>query len=185
RAAREARREADRALAELGRALSRSEAEREMAESRLETARMSVSRHEDEATGARLRLSEAESQLASLGDLDAARAQLEDVRTTVEAARMTMIARRAAHDELKRDGEARSKRLTQIARDAQTWRQRLDTAGTRVAELEDRKAASEEELERAAALPEEIAEQREALAGQIETAGTRRAAAAETLAAAE
>ncbi|ARC87356.1 chromosome segregation protein SMC [Rhodovulum sp. MB263] len=185
RAAREARREADRALAELGRALSRAEADREMAESRLETARMAVARHEDEATGARLRLSEADGQLASLGDLDAARARLDDVRTTVEAARMTMIARRAAHEELKRDGEARTKRLTQIARDAQTWRQRLDTAGTRVAELEDRKAASEEELDRAAALPEEIAEQREALAARIETAETRRATAAETLAAAE
>lgn len=185
RAAREARRVADRDLAEAGRALSRAEAERDIAASRLETAKMAVSRHEDEATAARTRLREAEAALTGLDDLDAARAGLEDVRTTVEAARMTMIARRAAHDELKRDAEARQRRLVEIAREAATWRKRLDTAETRIAELAERKAASEADLEEAVAAPGEIAAKREELDAAIAQAEDRRQSAADALAEAE
>ncbi|SIO52108.1 condensin subunit Smc [Rhodovulum sp. ES.010] len=185
RAAREARRAADRDLAEAGRTLSRAEGERDIAASKLESARMAVSRHEDEATAARARLKEAEAALADLGDLDEARGEVEDIKTTVEAARMTMMARRAAHDELRRDGEARARRLQDIAKEVASWRRRLETAETRIAELADRKAASEEELGRAAAAPEEIAARREELAASIETAEVRRRTAADALAEAE
>ncbi|TCO69961.1 chromosome segregation protein SMC [Rhodovulum euryhalinum] len=185
RAAREARRAADRDMAEAGRTLSRAEGERDIAASKLESARMAVARHDDEATTARARLREAEAALAELGDLDVARAEVEDVRTTVEAARMTMIARRAAHDELKRDGEARVRRLAEITKEAANWRKRLETAETRIAELAERKAASEADLDEAAAAPEEIAAKREELDAAIAQAETRRRTAADALAEAE
>jgi chromosome segregation protein len=41
---------------------------------------------------------------------------------TVDAARMTMLARRGEHDELKREGEMRERRLAQIADELGTWR---------------------------------------------------------------
>jgi len=182
RAAREARRATDRELAEAGRALSHAERERDIAAGKLDAARMAVSRHEDEATAARTRLKEAEAALADLGDLDAARAAVDDVKTTVEAARMTMMARRAAHDELKRETEARAKRLTQIGSELTSWRKRRDTAGTRIAELADRKAATEDDLATAAAAPEDIAAKREDLAAAIEEAEERRRTAADALA---
>ncbi|TCP40562.1 chromosome segregation protein SMC [Rhodovulum marinum] len=185
RAAREARRAADRDLAEAGRALSRAEGERDIAASKLESAKMAVSRHEDEATAARARLKEAETALADLGDLDAARAEVDDIKTTVEAARMTMIARRAAHDELKRDAEARARRLSEIAKEAASWRSRLENAETRIAELTERKATSEAELAKATAAPEEIAARRAELDAAIDTAETRRQTAADALAEAE
>ncbi|WP_432634789.1 chromosome segregation protein SMC [Albidovulum sp.] len=182
RAAREARREADRRMAEASRALSRAEAERSIAGGKLESARLAVSRHEEEALGARTRLKEAEAAVAALPDLEAARAEVEDVKLTVEAARVTMLARRAQHDEIRREGEARLRRRQEITKELSGWRHRLDTAEKRSAELAERKAASEEELAEAQAAPEDIAARREDLNEAIEAAEARRAAAADRLA---
>ena len=185
RAARTARKEADGRMTEASRAQSRAEAERNIAAGKLETSRLAETRHADEATAARTRLAEAEAGLADLDDLDAVRAEAEDVRLTVEAARLTMMTRRSAHDELKREGEARAKRLGEIAREREGWAKRLDTAGTRVAELAERKAATEEELGAARATPGQIAADRAALADKIGEAETRRKASADALAVGE
>ncbi|PWE28904.1 chromosome segregation protein SMC [Maritimibacter sp. 55A14] len=185
RDARDARRDADRAVTEANRRLSRAEADRSIAAGKLESQRLAVARYEDEAGAARLHVTEAEAQVAGLDDLDAAKAQVEDLRMAVEAARMTMMARRATHDELKREGEARTRRRQEITKEISGWRHRLDTAGKRIAELEERKAASVAELETAQALPGRIAAQREELSGKIEAAETRRRAAADALAEAE
>ncbi len=181
RLAREARREADRAATEASRALSRVEADRNIAEGKLESLRLSVARHEDEATRARAEKREAEAAVAELADLDAARALVEDVKLTVEAARVTMLSRRAGHDELKREGEARTARLGEVAREIAGWEKRLETAGARIAELASRKAESEAELEAAQALPGRIAAERAELDAGIAEAETRRKAAAEAL----
>ena len=108
--ARAARRDADRAATEASRALSRSEADRNIAAGKLESQSMAVARHTEAAMSARTSLAEAEAGIKDLPDLDAARAEVEDVKLTVEAARMTMMARRSALDELRRDGEARARR---------------------------------------------------------------------------
>lgn len=185
KAAREARRAADAQVAEASRAFSRAEAERNILAGRLETLRQAARRHEDEAANARRDLSEAMAAQAGLDDLETVRAQVADTKTTVEAARLTMLARRTGFDELKRDGEARAKRIAQIAGELETWRKRLATAETRIAELNSRKTASEAELSSARALPAEIAARRDALAGTIAKAETRRAVAADALSAAE
>ncbi len=74
RAARDARREADRGVTEASRAMSRAEADRNIAGGKLESLRLAVARHEEEAMAARIRLKEAEAAVADLGDLEAARA---------------------------------------------------------------------------------------------------------------
>jgi chromosome segregation protein len=185
KAARNARRDADRAVADAGRVLSRAEADRNLAEGRLESAGLAVRRHEEEAMAARGRVLEAERALADLGDLDAARAAVEEVRMAVEAARITMMSRRSSHDELRREGEARTRRSQEVTKELSGWRHRLETAEKRTAELAERKATAEAELAQAAAVPAEIAEQREALGVQITGADSRRAAADDALAAAE
>ncbi|MEL6914594.1 MAG: chromosome segregation protein SMC [Pseudomonadota bacterium] len=184
-AARDARRQADRAVGEAARALSRAEAERNLTEGKLETLTAAVARMEDEQSAARAQLAEAERGVAELPDIDAARAELEDVKLTVEAARVTMLAHRAAHDELRRVGEARTKRAQEIKKELSGWRHRLETATGRAAELGARKAASETELEAARGTPGDVAARREALAGDTRTAETRRRAAADALALAE
>ncbi|MBT8409920.1 MAG: AAA family ATPase, partial [Alphaproteobacteria bacterium] len=105
-AARDARRRADQAVTEASRAMSRAEADRNIAAGKLESATLAVARHDEEAMGARQRVADASAAMQELGDLDAARAEVEDLRLTVEAARITMMSRRSAHDELRREGAA-------------------------------------------------------------------------------
>ena len=180
-AARAARKAADAAMNEANRALSRAEADRNLAQSRLESLGLAVTRHEDEAMTARTQLAEAEKGLTDLGDLDAARAGVEDVRMTVEASRITMMSRRSAHDELRREGEARTRRTQEVTKELSGWRHRLETAEKRSAELADRKATSETELAHAAGAPDQIAATRAELAVKITQAEARRAAAADAL----
>ena len=144
-----------------------------------------MSRHEEDAMEARARVSEAQRGVDDLDDLDAARASVEDVKMTVEAARIMMMSRRSAHDELRREGEARLRRSQEVTKELSGWRHRLETASTRSTELEERKAASEDELMEASAVPEEIAIQREELGEAIEKAEERRRVAADKLAEAE
>ncbi len=184
-AARQARRDADRLMADAARELSRADADKNMAEGKLETFGLTLRRHEEDASAARVQLKEAEAAVAQLGDLDDARDEVEQVKMAVEAARITMMTRRAAHDELRREGDARTKRSQQITKDVSGWRHRLETANKRTAELADRKAENEAELEGASAAPGEIAAQRAELATGIEEAETRRKASADKLAQAE
>ncbi|THD72016.1 chromosome segregation protein SMC [Thalassobius vesicularis] len=184
-AARTARRQADQLVAEANRKLSRAEADRNLAGSKLESLGLAVARHEEDSTGARAQVSEATRTVEGLDDLDAARASVEDVKMTVEAARITMMSRRSAHDELRREGEARLRRSQEVTKELSGWRHRLETASTRTAELEERKAATEDELIEASAAPEEIAIKREELGEAIEQAEERRRIAADKLAEAE
>lgn len=183
--AREARRTADQRLADSGRALSRAEAERSISAGKLEAARLAVKRHAEAASAARLALAEAERQLLALPDLTAARADVDAVKMTVEAARLTMLTRRSSHDDIRREGEARTKRRQEVTKELSGWRHRLETAEKRGTELAERRAETIEELAEAAEAPEELAAKREELAEAIETAETRRGLASDRLAEAE
>ena len=185
RDARDARRDADRAVADAARALSRAEADRSMAQGRLENMRLAVKRHQEDAEIALRQVSEAKAGLRDLGDLDAARGQVDDVKMTVEAARMTMMAKRSHFDEIRREGDARTRRSQEVTKELSGWRHRLETAGKRIAELQERKEASEEDLFEASAAPEEIAEKREELNEAIAAAEDRRSVASDALADAE
>ncbi|GFE65007.1 chromosome segregation protein SMC [Litoreibacter roseus] len=185
REARDARKRADQEMADASRALSRAEGDKSIAEGKVESLQLAVTRYEEEAMAAREQLREAEKGITDLGDLDAARAQVEDIKMTVEAARMTMMSKRSAHDELHREGEARLKRSQEITKEVSGWKHRLETAEKRIGELEERKAASEIELKGASAAPSEIAAKRDELVGAIEEAEGRRRTAADALAAAE
>jgi chromosome segregation protein len=134
---------------------------------------------------ARKQLDEAASALEKLPDLDVARAEIEDIKLTVEAARMTMMSKRSAHDELRREGEARTRRAQEVTKEISGWRHRLETAEKRSAELAERKEASEAELKEASSAPEDIRAKRDELGRSITTAEARRAQAADALSAAE
>ncbi|SMX26540.1 Chromosome partition protein Smc [Pelagimonas phthalicica] len=185
KSAREARRQADQQLTAANRAYNRAEADRDMAESKLESATLSVRRYEEEIATAQEQLTEAERGLSELDDLDEARGQVEDIKMTVEAALMTMMAKRSAHDELRREGEARVGRRQQVTKELSGWRHRLDTAEKRAGELADRKEASLEELEEAITVPDELSEKRDELSGGIEEAEARKAEATDALSVAE
>ena len=183
--ARDARRAADQRVSEADRALSRAEADRALAGGKLEAARSAVARFEDEAMSARGRAREAAAAAKDLPDLEAARNAVEAAKITVEAARIAMLTRRSAHDEVRREGEARVRRRQEAMKELSGWKHRLETAERRSAELAERRAEAEAELEDASAAPEEIAAKREELDEAIDTAEARRRVAAEALAEAE
>ncbi|MFN7223430.1 MAG: chromosome segregation SMC family protein [Paracoccaceae bacterium] len=183
--ARDARRAADARVTESNRAASRAEADASIAGGKLESARLAVSRFEDEAMSARSRLIEAEAAAVELPDLDAARDRVEAAKVAVEAARLAMLTRRSAQDELRREGEARIRRRQEATKELSGWRHRLETAEKRGAELAERCAQTEDELEEASAAPEDIAAKREELSDAIDSAETRRRNAADALADAE
>jgi chromosome segregation protein len=185
KSAREARREADRQMTEASRSTSKSEADCNFGQSRVESLRLAVTRHEEEAMLARSQVQEAESAVFELGDLETARNEIEDIKTTVEASRMTMMTRRSSFDELRREGEARVKRLSEVARESASWTQRLETAEQRSQELLSRKGETEEALASAFVAPDEIAQKREKMASAIEESEARRNEALDTLAVAE
>ena len=184
-AARTTRKQADEAATQATRALSRAEADRDMLSGKLETQKLAQERLDDEAGAARSAVAEAQKAVADLGDLDAARSGVEDIKVAVEAARMTMLSKRAMFDELRREGEARTKRRQEITQQVSGWRHRLDTAEKRIAELVERKEASEAELKSATSAPEEIAAKRDELSSAVTKAEDRRSAASDALAVAE
>jgi chromosome segregation protein len=185
KAARQARRDADTAVAEASRALSRAEGEHSMAQTRLETAGLAVVRHTDEAESAQERLLETEADAAGLPDLSAARAGVEDAKHAVDDARRAMMAQRGAQDELRRTGEARTRRRQQITKEISGWRERLSTASSRSTELGGRMAAAQSDLAKAQAAPLEINSRRSKLATALDTATTRRQTAGDALATGE
>ena len=184
-AARDARRAADGAVGDANRALSRAEADRNLADGKLESSGLAVARHEYEAMSARTALGEAEGTLKGLGNLDEARGQVEDIKMTVEAARMTMMSKRSGYDEVRREGEARTKRGQEITKEVSGWKHRLETAKKRSDELQERKQTSQDELKEALTAPDEIAAKRDELADAIGEADDRRSDAADALALSE
>ncbi|WP_299647531.1 chromosome segregation protein SMC [uncultured Jannaschia sp.] len=176
-AARDARRDTDRALSEAGRRLAQAEGARGTAEARLETARRAVDRLDGELRDARGALQEAEAARRDLPPLDATRAALETLRGSVEGARMAMMGRRAEVEELKRDAEARAKRLRTVVKDLSDWRARLASADTRLGDLTARRRAIGTELEAARGVPASLADERDELAREIARAESRRDAA--------
>ena len=183
--ARLARKHADRMLADASRALSRAEADRTLSEGKLESLGLALRRHEDEARAARQQAADATRALSSLEDLSEARARIEDVRMTVEAARITMLSKRSAQDELRRSGEARTRRSQQVTKEISGWRHRLQTAETRSEELSTRKAEAEAQLITAEAAPKEIETQRGALMQELAKAESRKVAASDARVAGE
>lgn len=183
--ARKARLAADRALTEASRAASQFEASREIAESKCEAAELAIRRHSDEAAAARDRLAQSEKALVDLGDLDKLRAEAEEKKGGVEEARKNLVAFRSALEELKRQGEARERRLAEIENLRGTWKARLENARARVCELADRRATSEAELEEARGAPDRIAAERNALSDELFSAEESRRATADALAEAE
>ena len=184
-AARRNRKAADDTATDATRKMSRAEADRDMLSGKLETLQLAKSRLEEEATAARATLKEAELGIRDLGDLDTARSEIEGLKIAVEAARMTMLTKRSLFDEVRREGETRLKRQQEITKEASGWRYRLETAGKRISELEERKGASELELKQATAAPEEIAAKREELSKAIAKAEERLKAASDALAVGE
>ena len=183
--ARLARKAADQTASEANRANSRAEAAAETLGGRLATLRAARTRRVEELDEARKGESEAQREMAGLDDPAAAKASVEAERLHVEATRLTMLTRRAEADEFDRAGKARAERLGEIARESDSWRARGASATARLAGLEDRAVKAEAALVEARTKPPALAARRIELATAAANAEDRRKRAADALAVAE
>ncbi|TVP70845.1 MAG: chromosome segregation protein SMC [Rhodobacteraceae bacterium] len=185
RQAREARRAAEQRLTDASRAVSKMDSARAGAESRVAATTAQLERLTAERGDLEHALGDLRRQEGELPALDAQRAELDHLRMAVEAARIAMMSRRAQADEARREAAARSARAQEITKSLSGWQHRLDSADSRIADLDARKTATEAELIAARLAPEQIAARRATLADEIERASTRASAAREALHAAE
>ena len=105
--------------------------------------------------------------LEELGDGQDLLQAVANARESTAEARGNASNARTALENLKRDGEARTRRLAAIAEERERWEQRMAAAGEQVAELERRWTELSEELILAEAAPAAITEKRGALLDAI------------------
>lgn len=128
---------------------------------------------------------EAEMLLQSAPDLGDLQLQLEQSSANVARDRASLADARAVHEGLRREAEARIRRLDAIGAERSNWLERAENASTQIASLGERKAEAEAERERLADAPDEIDAKRRALLSQLTEAETLRKAAADRLQEAE
>ncbi len=184
-AARAARKVAEQSAAEASRALGKAGLADETLSARLGALRDARERRARDIEEAKLVLGEATRAFESLADPVEAKAAVEAERLKVEAARLAMLTHRAEADEVERAGQARARRLTEIAREIESWQTRRASATGRLASLDRRVADTVAELEGVREEPIALRERLEELSEAIEEAQGRRVAAGDALAAAE
>ena len=104
------------------------------------------------------------------------------IRADLAEKRTHLVEARSFLDRLRRESGDRRRRLEAIAVEEMSWRERSTTAVRHREELEERREAAMEELERLASLPFEIEEKRQCLLDDIAAAEEARTQAAITLA---
>uniref|UniRef100_UPI0035E411B2 chromosome segregation SMC family protein n=1 Tax=Mesorhizobium silamurunense TaxID=499528 RepID=UPI0035E411B2 len=128
---------------------------------------------------------EAEEMLKDAADLGDLQLQLEQASANVARDRAALADARAAHEGLRREAEARIRRLDAIGTERKNWLERAENASTQIAALGERKAEAEAERERLADAPDEIDAKRRALLTQLSEAEALRQAAGDRLQEAE
>ncbi len=128
---------------------------------------------------------ESRSALAALPDPETARDKITALRADLAERRTVQVERQSAFDTLVRAAEDRRRRLGDIERELDNWKQRNEGALHQIDQLSERQQSETGEIERLAALPEEIEEKRGVLVSQIHNSENKRKEAADKLAVAE
>ncbi|MER8910571.1 chromosome segregation protein SMC [Mesorhizobium sp. M0854] len=128
---------------------------------------------------------EAEMLLQYAPDLGDLQLQLEQSAANVARDRAALADARAVHEGLRREAEARARRLDAIGAERRNWMERAENASTQIAALGERKAEAEAEREQLADAPDEIDAKRRALLSQLAEAESLRKAAGDRLQEAE
>ena len=185
KSSRETWRLAQRALGEARDALEKAERSAGELTSRraaLDEARGRLAETRDEAASAH---AEAERALSAAPDLSDLQARLERLTAEVARDRATAAETRARHEGMKREAEARSRRLAAIESERKSWTARADNAQTQIGLLSERRAEAAQESDALADTPDEIDARRRALLSQLSQAEELRKAAADRLQEAE
>jgi chromosome segregation protein len=153
--------------------------------SRLEHLGDTVARLETEIAEIAARLGETGRAQGEIGDLDEVRTEAAAVRERLVAARDGLHAAQAEHDGLLRESQARRQRVGTIDAETGSWTARAKGTADRVAELQSRRTAAQDDLAGLASRPAAIEHQRGSLMTLLSDTETRRNTAADAVARAE
>ena len=185
RAARDRMKDADSDLSEAQRAQNRAEAELSLAVNLLETSSMTLSRHKKDLEVTETQMVDANKVLDELANLEDAKAAVEEAKNSVELHRAAMLSKRAIHDEVRREGDERTKRMQEVAKGLSGWNYRLETAEKRNEELIQRQDDNKEQLQNALAEPENLSKRRDEVLLLIKDANNNKNVAQNNLISAE
>ena len=185
RAARDRMKDADSNLSEAQRAQNRAEAELSLAVNLLETSSMTLSRHKKDLEVTETQMFDAKKVLDELANLEDAKAAVEEAKNSVEVHRAAMLSKRAFHDEVRREGDERTKRMQEVAKGLSGWNYRLETAEKRNEELIQRQDDNKEQLQNALAEPENLSKRRDEVLLLIKEANNNKNVAQNNLISAE
>lgn len=184
-AARDRMKDADSDLSEAQRAQNRAEAELSLAVNLLETSSMTLSRHKKDLEVTETQMVDANKVLDELANLEDAKAAVEEAKNSVELHRAAMLSKRAIHDEVRREGDERTKRMQEVAKGLSGWNYRLETAEKRNEELIQRQDDNKEQLQNALAEPENLSKRRDEVLLLIKDANNNKNVAQNNLISAE
>ena len=128
---------------------------------------------------------EAERALAAAPDLGDLQLRLDRTATDVARDRAAVAEARAVYEGLRREAEARARRLAAIGGERQSWTARAENADRQIATLAARRDEAAGERDALADAPDEIDARRRALLSQLSQAEALRKAAADRLQEAE
>lgn len=148
----------------------------------LEEARLRLEQGSEEIEAA---YQDAEDALASAPDLGDLQARLDRMAGDVSGDRAALAEARAVHEGLKREAEARVRRLAAISAERKSWVSRAENADRQIAALAARRDEAVDEREALADAPDEIDERRRSLMSQLREAEALRQNAADRLQEAE
>ena len=112
-------------------------------------------------------LAAAEAQLRQSPDLSDLQARFDALATDVSRDRTALADARAVHEGLRREAEARARRLAAIDGERTTWTRRAENAGAQIASLGERRGETQAELESLSDAPDDIDQRRRALLSQL------------------
>ncbi|KXF78345.1 chromosome segregation protein SMC [Paramesorhizobium deserti] len=185
RMARDHWRATQRALDEAREALAAAERAAGQLSSRRAALDEARARIADSLEETQIQFAEAEDHLASMPDIDEVSARLAALTAEVMADRAALAEARAAYEGLRREAEARFRRLEAIGSERRSWIARAQNADRQIEALAERRAETAAEAEGLADAPDEIEERRRVLLTQLTQAEALRREAADKLAEAE
>ncbi|NVK20219.1 MAG: chromosome segregation protein SMC [Methylocystaceae bacterium] len=154
-------------------------------ESKLESLNETLERVLQETEDVAENLLESKTALEDLPEGDQGREQLALLREELADKRNLLMDHQSAFERIKRDGENRRRRLSEITEELTSWKNRSERARRHIDDLTERRSVLLEELETLAEAPQEIETKRQALLDGIERAEEKRTFCADKLVEAE
>ena len=183
--ARKAVREAEADLKRAQDAQAQAERAEAQHQNRLAAATERLERLRTEQGEAQGRLGAADAALAEIEPEERLREDLAALRREVDALRVVAAQARGVSETLRREADARTRRLQSLERETDDWTRRVENASDHIAGLAARRAEIEAEIAVLADVPERLEQERETLTEALGEAEARRKQAADRLAAAE